>query len=118
MITNGLKKDNYQVLSEDEGLNFYFTLDCGGYDVLGISERENYPDTFEGGELDQHIDELVELFKNEFYNNLESNRNNLACPVLNYIQYSIDVEMIPDPPIAVVSFDLFAKAFSTASMWR
>ena len=112
IILNGLNKFNYQVLSEDD-LNYYFTLDCGGTDVLGISEKDNYTDGVPGGELDKDIDELVQLFTSEFYNNIESNRNNLACPLINYIQYSINVEMEPNPPVAVVSYELFAKPFST-----
>ncbi len=113
MILNGLDKDNYKVLSEDGGINYYFTLDCGGYDVLGISEKEDYPDNMQGGELDQDIDELVQLFANEFYQNMESNRNNLACAVLNYLQFNISVNLESNPPEAVVSFDLFAVPFST-----
>jgi len=115
MVLNGLVKENYQVLSEDGSTNFYFTLDCGGYDILGISERENYPDDFEGGELDQDIDELVDIFRNEFFGNAESNRNNLSCPLLNYIQYSISTNMVQDPPAAEVNYELFANAFSTDS---
>jgi hypothetical protein len=112
MILNGLNKDNFQVLSEDGGINYYFTLDCGSYDVLGISDKEDYPDNLPGGELDQDIDELVQLFTREFYQNIESNRNNLACAVLNYLQYSISVNLESNPPVAVVNFNLFSEPFS------
>ncbi len=114
MVINGLCKDNYQMLSEDGGINYYFTLDCGGTDILGISEREDYPDNAVGGDLDNDIDELIQLFSNEFYNNVESNRNNLACPLLNYIQFNIAVDMEPNPPVAIVSYELYSKPFSTS----
>ncbi|HDO27277.1 MAG TPA: hypothetical protein ENH02_04090 [Bacteroidetes bacterium] len=107
MIINGVNADNYQVLSED-GMNFYFTLDCGLEEVLGISERENYTDNLPDGEAAQAIDELVKLFRAEFFNNFESNRNNLACPLLNYLDYSIMVNMEPDPPVAIVSYNLYS----------
>lgn len=112
MIINGVCKDNFAVLSEDDGTNWYFAFDCGGYDVMGISEREDYPDDLEGGALDQDIDELVQLFTDEYYSNIEANRNNLACAVLNYTGYSISVNMEPDPPVAIVSYDLFTNPLS------
>ncbi len=115
MIVNGLFKDNFVVKSDDGGSNFCFNLVCGEMEVLGTSERSDYPDQLAGGELDKDIDALVQLFTNEFYSNIESNRNNLACPLLNYIQYDIKTDMIPDPPVAVVSYELFAKPFSTDS---
>ncbi len=106
LIINGSCKDNYQKLTED-GTNFYFTLDCGLIEVLGISERENYPDDLPGGELDIDIDKMIALCRNEFFNNLESNRNNLACPLLNYIDYTIAIDMLADPPAAIISYSLY-----------
>jgi hypothetical protein len=113
LVINGLDKNNYQRLSEDGGANWYFKLICNGSEVLGISERSDYPDNLAGGEMDTDINELVQVFTNEFYNNIESNRNNLACPLLNYIQYKINVGMENNPPVAVISYELFAKPFSS-----
>lgn len=112
-IINGLNKSNYQVISEDGGASYYFMLSCGDSEVLGISNKVNYIDSINGGELDTDIKKLIELFTSEFYNNFESNRNNLACPLLNYIQYSISVDMEPNPPVAIVSYELYSKPFST-----
>jgi hypothetical protein len=113
MIINGLNKANYHVFSEDGGASYFFSLNCGDSEILAVSERTDYPDNSAGGELDTNIDELVQLFNNEFYLNVESNRNNLACPLLNYIQYSINVGMEPNPPVAIVSYELFKNPFST-----
>ncbi len=112
IIILGLTKENYHLEIEQSGTNHYFTLVCGD-EILAISERENYPDSDPGGELDIHIDRLVKVFENEFYNNPESNRNNLACPLLNYIQYSFSADMASNPPVAIVSYELFSKPFST-----
>lgn len=112
IIVLGLTKENYHLEIEQSGSNHYFTMVCGD-EILAISERENYPDSDPGGEMDVHIDRLVKVFENEFYNNPESNRNNLACPLLNYIQYGISVNMAQNPPVAIVSYELFSKPFST-----
>lgn len=114
MIINGLDKAKYQVVSDDGETSYYFSLNCDS-ETLAVSERSDYPDDLPGGALDTDIDVLVQLFNTEFYQNIESNRNNLACPLLNYIQYKINVGMEPNPPVAVVSYELFAKPFSTSS---
>ena len=113
LIINGLNKSNYLSISDDGGVSYFFTLNCGDTEVLGISNRADYTDNAAAGGLNADINELVQLFTQEFYNNFESNRNNLACPLLNYIQYEINVDMKPSPPVAVVSYEIFAKPFST-----
>lgn len=112
-IINGLSKSDYQIITEDAGATFYFTLNCNENEVLGISKKTNYTDSAIGSDLDNDIKKLIAIFTDEFYNNTESNRNNLACPLLNYIQYNISVDMEPNPPVAVVGYQLFEKPFST-----
>jgi len=112
LIINGLEKSNYRSFSDDGGTNFRFELLCGNNEILAVSGKSDYPDNLPDGDLDKDIDKLVEIFTNEFYNNVESNRNNLACPLLNYIQYKIEIDMQPNPPVAVVSYELFEKPFS------
>ena len=112
IIVLGLSKESFHLEIEQSTSNHYFTLVCGD-EILAIGERENYPDSDPGGEMDIDIDRLVKVFENEFYNNPESNRNNLACPLLNYIQYSFSLDMAQNPPVAIVSYELFSKPFST-----
>lgn len=107
MIINGSCKDNYKIISED-AINYRLELYCRNDELLGISERLDYPDDLPGGEADLDIDTLVVLFKNEFFNNPEANRNNLACPLLNYLDYSVAVDMEPDPPVTIVSYNLYS----------
>ncbi len=115
MIINGICREKYRILSDDGNTTFYFLLDCGTPEITGKSEREDYPDAGPGSDLDKDLDELVQLFSSEFYNNSESNRNNLSCPLLNYIQYNIDVDMVPNPPVAIIEYELFSKPFSTST---
>lgn len=108
MIINGSCKEHYRILT-DNGVDFYFTLDCGDTEVHGISEKTDYTSSSLGGDADLAIDDLIEIFKTEFFGNSESNRNNLDCPILNYMDYSITIDMAPDPPEAIVTFNLYSK---------
>ncbi|MGD9928920.1 MAG: hypothetical protein AB7U05_02780 [Mangrovibacterium sp.] len=108
MIVQGLFRENYQILSEDD-VNYYFTLGCGTESVSGISEKTDYTSDESGGDAELAIEKLIGIFEHEFFNNPESNRNNLACPLLNYLDYSISVDMVPDPPVAIVSYNLYGS---------
>jgi len=108
MIVHGIFKENYTIQTDDS-LSFNFMLDCGADNLPGISERNNYVDDSPGGDADLDIDKLIDIFENEFFNNPESNRNNLVCGVLNYLDYSISVDMVPDPPVAIVSYNLYSN---------
>ncbi len=109
MITGGICKENYSVHRTRGGSGYHFTLDCREDGRLGVSARTDYPDTLPGGALDKCIDELVRLFRREYDNNIESSRNNLACAVSNYIRHTIETDMAANPPVAVVSYSLFAE---------
>lgn len=109
MVTSGINKENYTVHETGEASGYNFTLDCQDSGRLGMSARTDYPDKLEGGELDRAVDVLVQLFRQEYDNNIESNRNNLACAMFNYIEHSIEADMVADPPVAVVSYSLFAE---------
>lgn len=110
LIINGVSKEKYRAVTDDE-VNYYFVLECNDQ-VLGISEQSDFTDTLPGSDLDNTIEELIGIFSNEYYNNPESNRNNLACPLLNYIDYSITVDMVPDPPVATVTYNLYANSLN------
>jgi hypothetical protein len=112
IITSGVFKQNYEILPT-EGGGFHFVLSCDGQ-LLGISEKQDYTSDAPGGDADTVIDQLVALFKAELYENPEANRKNLTCPLENYIDYEITVDMSPlpdDPPTYTVSYTLYKKAF-------
>lgn len=117
LIINGISKEKYEALTDD-GTNFYFRLKCDEDEILAVSEKNDYPDDVPGGLLDSHISELVQIFEKEFYGNPESNRNNLACAVLNYIRYNIETNMIANPPVATVNMEFFSEPlkFNPADM--
>lgn len=106
MIINGISKENYLIHTGAGGLS-HFTLMCGEEKILAISERIDYNGLSPGDHPGEDIDTLTELFRNEFYFNTESNRNNLASPLFNYLFYSVSIEMEPDPPVAIVHYSLY-----------
>ncbi|MBN2486381.1 MAG: hypothetical protein JXB34_10450 [Bacteroidales bacterium] len=110
LIVNGVSKERYKKLTDD-GLNYYFVIECND-EIIGISERRDFPDIDPGGELESAIEELIGIFSNEFYNNPESNRNNFSCALENYIDYTIEIDMVPDPPVAIINYNLYNEAFS------
>ncbi|NOQ24876.1 MAG: hypothetical protein GQ564_05885 [Bacteroidales bacterium] len=87
IILNGLQNANYEVKS-DNGSDYYFNLKCGEK-VLATSQKTDYSSK-ENAQID--IDILIGLFDEEFFNNHESNRNNLTPPIDNY--FTIDYELI------------------------
>ncbi|SMO71799.1 hypothetical protein [Fodinibius sediminis] len=112
MIVTGVFKQNYEIRATDSG-GFHFVLRCGDK-LLGVSENRNYTSETAGGDADTAIDQLVALFKEELYGNPEANRKNLTCPLENYIDHEIRVDMspLPDaPPTYTVSYTLYKKAF-------
>lgn len=110
MIINGVCKEKFEIKTDDN-TNYYFTLSCNNQ-IIAVSERTDYPDNAFGGEADLAIDELIQIFSDEFYNNFESNRKNLACPLDNYFEVTISTDMVSDPPTYTVSFNLYAEPFA------
>ncbi len=109
IVINGVFREKYEILSED-GSNYRFTLNCGN-GIIAQSEREDFPDDLAGGEADQIIDLLVSIFSEEYYGNTESSRKNLVCPLQNYFETDITIDMVSDPPIFTISFSLYQQAF-------
>ncbi len=111
IIINGVTKDNYLII-ENEGV-FAVLLTCGE-NILAISDRNDFSDDFPGGDADLVIDEMIAVLENEFYNNPQSNRKNLTCPLLNYFSVEVEPDMTPvdpDPPTYTISYSLFREAF-------
>ena len=61
---------------------------------------------------DTEIDVIIGIFSNEFYNNVECNRNNLACPITNYFEVTgATTDMVIDPPTFSFNFTLYKNPF-------
>ena len=110
LIVQGLFRENYRIATEDD-VNYYFVLDCGD-ESSGVSTKTDYPDDDPSGLAEQDIENLIGIFENEYFNNPQSNRNNLLCPILNYLEYDIHVDMVPDPPLATISYQLYSAPLS------
>ncbi|MDR8390610.1 hypothetical protein NC796_05635 [Aliifodinibius sp. S!AR15-10] len=114
IIVVGVFRHNFEIRPTDGG-GSHFVLTCND-EVLAISERQDYDETSGDPTDDPNpvIDQLVELFTDELYENPEANRKNLACPLTNYIDYEITVDMLPlpeEPPTFTISYTLYEKAF-------
>lgn len=109
VIVNGVHKHKY-VIQSDDGTQFYFQLFCDD-EVIAESIKTDFTTDSEGGDTDQAIDEVINLLTNEFYDNPEANRHNLACSLLPYFDYSIDVNMEPNPPTFTIEYQLYEVPF-------
>ena len=118
IITAGVFRQNFEIHPTDGG-GSYFTLTSGD-DVLAISERKDYDETSVDPADDPIpvIENLVAIFTAELYENPEANRKNLTCPLTNYIDSEITVDMSPlpdNPPTFTISYTLHKKAFNFTS---
>ena len=105
IIINGLQKDKYEVLTNENGK--YFNLKCDE-EIIATSEKTNYGDI---DEAYKDIKSLINLCENEFYNNHESNRNNLTPPIDKYFNVKLPEDIIDDEGYLQVEIALYAKPF-------
>lgn len=112
VVDTGVLKQNYEVTSDNE-TEFSYCLICNGQ-VIAESDKKDFSSGDPGGDTDLAIDELVDLLRDEFFNNPESNRHNLACPLLNYFDVSIQLLMEQNPPAYTVVYDLYENPFQFA----
>ena len=110
MLISGCLKENYEI--EDTGAGYRFVLKNNEGKTIGVSAKSSYSENIPGGDADDDINKLTGIFREEFFTNVESNRNNLSCPLMNYARYSITVNMEADPPEAIVSYKLYSNPFA------
>ena len=111
IIINGVCREKYQLI--ENGGTYSVELRCNA-ELLLTSEQSNL--TIANAEL--LIYEIIQIMEREYYNNPESNRNNLACPLRNYFHVEVLPDMTPvapDPPTYTVTYTLYNKAFDFAS---
>ncbi|MCC6371442.1 MAG: hypothetical protein IT236_10600 [Bacteroidia bacterium] len=87
----------------------YRIINSGGISIAeSVSSYGDYAAALAGLNL------AITVFEDEFYNNHEANRNNLSCPIYNYVnqdEITISMDMMPDPPTYTTQFKLYNKAF-------
>jgi hypothetical protein len=65
-----------------------------------------------GKNVEKALGSAIFILSNEFYFNTESNRNNLSCPISNYIVATAPVaNMVPNPPTYTYNFTLYKVPF-------
>lgn len=107
-IVNGVCRERYEIVAEATG-TFVYQLFCD--DVVLAVSTETYSSE---AEAEAAIDEAILVFKDEFYNNPESNRKNLACPIENYFDIKITTDLTPgtgENPTYTISFTLYEAPF-------
>jgi hypothetical protein len=109
VIAAGVQKHSFTIVSENE-TEFSIQLLCDG-ELVAESEKKDFASGEPGGDADQAIDEILDLLRDEFFNNPESNRHNLACPLQNYFDTSINLAMELSPPAFTISYDLYQTPF-------
>lgn len=126
IIINGVNRERYiiidkflKIIGPDNPattLNepYSFKLICDKGNVLGISPG-SYPIFTPANPLknvEKVIGNAIATISEEFFNNIESNRYNLTCPIRNYFDVTVPViNMIPDPPTFTFSFTLYKNPF-------
>lgn len=113
VIIAGLHKDAFELYS-DEGSDHGFQLVCDG-EIIAESTKTDYTSEASGGDADLAINVVVEILTAEFFENPESNRHNLTSPLLNYFNYTIQVDMEANPPEFAISYELYNKPFEFGS---
>lgn len=126
VIINGVNRERYIIYdlngepvtpANPVGLPPYrFELVCCKDTVLGVDPNSmfgpfpSYPTLIA---VNKAIGNAMEVLTTEFYENVESNRNNLACTLHNYIDVTLPVvvDMVPDPPTFTFDFVLYKNPF-------
>ncbi len=115
LVINAVCKDNYGAIDsngvfvrEDNGEGpFMMAIVCGDDKILAQNEESlaSFP-------TDTEIDETIQFFDQTYYNNPESNRHNLACPLNNYFELgNITVDMVSDPISFQMDYSLWYFPF-------
>lgn len=119
VVMTGLCRSSYEIVLEDSG-KFSFRINCEG-DILGVSEKNDYNSDADGGDADTAIQNLIDVFLREHFENHEANRKNLACPWANYFKYELTADITPVPPeLPTYTFEytLFSRAFRYTNTYR
>jgi hypothetical protein len=109
VITNGVNRERYVILPS--GTGFIFHIICGEGTVLAVSAGAPFGSK---ALAEAAIENAIIVLSEEFYNNVESNRNNLSSPIANYFKVTPVLpypDMVPDPPTFTFDFELYRDPF-------
>lgn len=121
VIINGVISERYQISDASGSVidpahpgtpnpPYTVRLVCGGGDVLGVM-----PGSYASLSLaEQAIADSIATIADEFYNNVESNRNNLTAAIGDYFKLNPSapvVDMVPETPTYTIDFSLYDRPF-------
>ncbi len=128
VIINGVQRERYQVLDNlgqvidaehpatPGNAPYTYRLVCDKGNILGLSPY--LPSTIlpvlylTESDAENAIEDAITAISKEFYNNVESNRNNLTCPIEDYFDFVLlPPDMVPDPPTFTFNFTLYQNPF-------
>ena len=112
VVGNAVRKSSYQMVKD--GSNVQVELLCDD-EVLAVSAKKDFASDAPGGDADTFIDDLILLNRQEYLENAEANRRNLACPLYNYFNYTISIDLVANPAAYNIQYTLYKKPFSTAA---
>src|SRR5690606_13731779 len=103
LIVNGVSNENY-ILEEDNGQYFIYVL-CRSGSKIAKSEAFTIEPTQD--EFEDLVSESIEEFSLQYFDNTESNRNNLIAPLTSYFEVGdVTADMISDPPTYLMDYTL------------
>lgn len=109
IIVAGLFRANY-IVTRYDATHYLFEL-ADDKTVIARSAKTDFTSADSGGDADRAIGDVMQLLTTEFFENPESNRNNLSCPLLNYFKYSLSTDMMVNPPAYTISYELYKTPF-------
>lgn len=103
LIVNGVSAENYSIAQEN-GL-YYIYVTCRSGNRIARSEVFSTQPT--QSQFEDFVDEAMEEFLIQYYQNPESNRNNLISPLGNYFELgTVTADMVSDPPKYLMDYTL------------
>lgn len=103
LIVNGIDSSCYSIVETEDG--YRIGLSCASGKLLAWSEL--FLSVPNPADYDSFVNDAVGIFEGQYYNNPESNRNNLVSPFENYYEVGgISADMISNPPRYLIDYDL------------
>ncbi|WP_194976400.1 hypothetical protein [Aquiflexum lacus] len=106
-IISGLFSKHFEI-QETEGV-FRFVL-LGETIPLAESTISDFADEATAQAV---IDEVIAIFQSEFFNNPQSNLKNLTPGLMNYLNYSIEIDEAASPPTFRLVYRFYSQPFNT-----
>ncbi len=103
LIINGVSAENYSI-GQNNGSYFIYVSCRSGNKIARSGAFATQPTE---SQFEDFVYEAKEEFSQQYYDNPESNRNNLISPLNNYFEFdTVIADMISDPPKYLMEYSL------------